>query len=398
MTALDIIFLILGFFFFLVFSYLFFLAIVSVLTKKRREKKFPPTIKFAIVIPAHNESMVIKHTLDSLKQVDYPEHLYEVFVIADNCEDNTVEIAKQIGVTCCERKDTSNRGKGYALKWAFEHLLKEGDHGAYIIIDADTLMDKAFLKTVNQKIMEGARAIQGYYDVLHPERSPMGSLSYLGFVLSRNLRYKGRTRLGWTTNLLGNGMCFTREVIERFGWCATSIVEDIEYEMILQLNGIRVAFEPDARIYAEIPDTFSRSESQRGRWDIGKFEVRNKYLLKLLKEGVKRRDLSYFDAALELLIPPFSLFVMLFLACFLLFLILDFRGLNINFYLWTFLMTGLIIYITGGLMLARTSSKVYLNLLYAPYFLLWRLWVIIAGMWNKNHRVWVKTERKRYLK
>jgi cellulose synthase/poly-beta-1,6-N-acetylglucosamine synthase-like glycosyltransferase len=391
---LDIVFFISGSVFLLLILYLFFLAVVSLLPERRKNKRFPPTIKFAIVIPAHNESLVIKRTLESLKKLDYPEHLYEIFVIADNCDDNSVEVVRKSGITCWERIDHIHLGKGYALKWAFERLLKEGNHEAYVVIDADTLIDCKFLKAMNQRICEGAKAIQGYYDVLHPERSPMGGLSYLGFVLSRNLRYRGRTRLGWTTNLLGNGMCFTRDIVQRFGWSATSIVEDIEYEMFLHLNGIRVVFAPEARIYVEIPDTFNKSKVQRGRWDVGKFEVRNKYLPKLIQEGIRKRDLSYFDSALELLIPPFSLFVISAIVGFLLFILLDFRGLNLNFYIWTSVISGLSIYIIGGLMLARAGLRIYISLIYAPYFLLWRFWIVIQEIWNKNHKFWVKTERE----
>ena len=157
---------------------------------------------------------------------------------------------------------------------------------------------------------------------------------------------------------------------------------------------MRVVFAPEARIYAEIPDTFNESKIQRGRWDVGKFEVRNRYLPKLIREGIRKRDLSYFDAALELLIPPFSLFVIMVLICFSLFLILNFQGLTLNFYVWASIVTGLGIYIMSGLMLAHTGLKVYINLLYAPYFLLWRVWVILQEAWNRNHRVWVKSERK----
>jgi cellulose synthase/poly-beta-1,6-N-acetylglucosamine synthase-like glycosyltransferase len=393
-TVLDIIFLILGLLFLSVLFYLSFLALVSIWPEKQRSQEFSPTIKFAIVIPANNESRVIGQILNNLKQIDYPEDLFNIFVIADNCEDNTAEISRRTGATCWERYDPVLRGKGHVLQWAFKRLLQEGDHGAFVVVDADTLVDRNFLKAMNQRILEGAKAIQGYYDVLNPESSPMGSLSYLGFVISRNLRYKGRTKLGWTTNLLGNGMCFTREVIQRFGWCATSIVEDIEYEMILLLNDIRIVFAPEARIYAEIPDTFSKSKAQRGRWDIGKFEVRNRYLFKLIRKGLKNRDFSYFDSALELIIPPFSLFVILVLTCYFLFFVLDFHGLNLNFYLMTFLLSGLIAYTLSGLVLARASLKIYLSLVYAPYFLLWRFWILLQEIWHGKHSTWIKTVRK----
>ena len=393
MGTLDVIFLSLGFVYLLIIVYYYFLAAASLWPKKKSGKKHPATIKFAIVIPAHNEEAVIRRTLESVKSIDYPAELFDTFVVADNCDDKTAEIVRHESVTCWERRDNINRGKGHVLKFAFERLLTDGDHTAFVVIDADTLVESGFLKAMNQRICEGAKAVQGYYDVLNPESSPMASLSYMGFVLSRNLRYKGRTRLGWTSNLLGNGMCFTREVIRAVGWSATSIVEDIEYEMILHLKGIRVAFAPEAKIYAEIPTTFSGSEVQRGRWDSGKFKVRNEYLPKLIREGIRKRDLSYFDSALELLIPPFSIFTVSAIASFCFYLLMNLDGININFYIWTTVAVGLGTYIIAGLLLARTSFKVYLSLLYAPYFLLWRMKVIISELYSKKHQKWIKTER-----
>ena len=393
MGALDGLLLIPGILFLAAVGYLWFLAVVSLRPETGKRREYPPTVTFAVVIPAHNESRVIARTLESLLASDYPRDRFEVFVIADNCDDDTAAVARRSGVICWERKDSENRGKGYVLRWAFDRLLQEGGHDAFVVIDADTVADRRFLRAVNDRLCGGAQAVQGYYDVLHPERSPMGSLSYLGFMISRNLRYRGRTRLGWTTNLLGNGMAFSREVIARFGWCATSIVEDIEYEMILHLNGIRVAFAPEARIYAEIPDTFRTSRVQRGRWDVGKFEVRNQYVFQLLKSWVRTRDFSYLDSALELLIPPFSLFVALILAGTPAVLLLT--GLSgWAGPVWVTAFLGVGGYTLLGLMLARPHPRVYVNLLYAPYFILWRIWVVFRGMVSGTRHVWVKTERR----
>ena len=134
-----------------------------------------------------------------------------------------------------------------------------------------------------------------------------------------------------TTNLLGNGMCFSRDVIERFGWGGFSIVEDIEYEMFLLLCGMRVAFASDAKIYAEIPETFAESRIQRSRWDIGKFQILRRFFLKLLIKGVKEKDMAYFDALMELLIPPYALFLILTIFFFLMFMATNYNGIDIHF-------------------------------------------------------------------
>ena len=306
--------------FLLIMVYLYLLALVCLWPPKRDGAPPSPRTEFGIVVPAHNEAEVIRRTLSSLQDQDYPDRLFTVYVVADNCTDDTAALADRAGVRCLERCDGERRGKGWALQWAFETLKADGVWPeAFVVIDADTCVAPNFLRLMDEKIQGGAKVLQGYYDVLHPDRSTVASLSYFGFALNRLLRYRGRTRLGWTTNLLGNGMCFHRDVIREHGWPATTIVEDLEYGMMLLLKDVRVVFVPEAKIFAEIPESFGRSRTQRVRWDLGKFAVRNMYFPKLLKAAFKRRDFAFLDAAMELIIPPFSLFVAVVVGCFLLF-------------------------------------------------------------------------------
>jgi len=194
--------------------------------------------------------------------------------------------------------------------------------------------------------------------------------------------------------LLGNGMCFSKEVIKRFGWAATSIVEDMEYAVMLLLNGVRISFAPEAMVFAEIPETFKGSRIQRSRWDIGRFQVRNKYLGRLVMEGIRTRHLAYWDTAMELLIPPFSLFVVLCLFLFVLFLLFSsgrFEFLSLIWYINIFLLFA---YITTGLIKAKARLKTYLYLVYAPFFLVWRVQTMAWGYFAKIGKVWIKTARK----
>lgn len=397
MTSIDLLFWVLGGVFIVAIGYLYFLAILSLIPQKNRRRSQEPTTKFAIIIPAHNEVKVIKNTLESIRRLNYPKGLYETIVIADNCDDETAQVVRKHGLTCLERTDKERNGKGFALQWAFDHLKAEkkfADYGAFVIIDADTIVDTEFLKAMDSRIACGEIVIQGYYDVINPEASPMASLSYFGFVISRNLRFKGRTRMGWSNNLLGNGMCFSREVIDRFGWGATSIVEDIEYAVMLHLNGIKVSFAPEAKVFAEIPTTFKRSRIQRSRWDIGKFQIRNRYFVKLLKEAIRTRDISYLDTAMELVIPPFSLFVILVFVFFGLFIATSYKGLNALSVIWFSVIAALTVYVLTGLVMAKANWKTYRNLIHAPLFVLWRVKTVIWGYVFRVGKQWIKTERK----
>ena len=190
-------------------------------------------------------------------------------------------------------------------------------------------------------------------------------------------------------------MCFHRDIIQEYGWPATTIVEDLEYGMMLLLNDVRVIFVPEARIYAEIPESFRRSRTQRVRWDLGKFAVRNMYLPKLLKAALRKGDLAFLDAAMELIIPPFSLFISIVIGCCILFFIVSFRNFDFLFSLWLVILGFLFGYTLLGLVMAKASMKMYKNLLYAPYFLLWRVFITFSGTLKHEKRDWVKTKREK---
>jgi cellulose synthase/poly-beta-1,6-N-acetylglucosamine synthase-like glycosyltransferase len=381
-------------------AYLYLLAFLSLVPERKAASPRDPRTRFAILIPAHNEAKVIKNPLESMKSVDYPAGLYETVVIADNCVDETAQLVREHRVRCLERNDDQKRGKGFALQWAFERLKEKGEfetYDAFVIIDADTVVEPGFLRAMDTRLTGDEVAIQGYYDVLNPDASPMASLSYLGFALSRNLRYKGRTKMGWSSNLLGNGMCFSKDVVGRFGWGATSIVEDMEYAVMLRLNGVKITFAPEARVFAEIPQTFKDSRIQRSRWDIGRFQVRNKYVVRLVKQAGRNRDVSCLDMAMELLIPPFSLFLALSFTLFGLFLVVSFDGFDTLSTLWFVIAAALVVYVFIGLVTAKANWKTYRNLVYAPFFLVWRIKTVIWGYLHRIGKHWIKTERKEIL-
>lgn len=383
-----------------IMAYLWFLAVASLLPDRKYPYPTKPQTKFAILVPAHNEVDVIGETLKSIDRLNYSPALFDTIVVADNCTDETAAVARSYGTSVYERHDLGRKGKGFALQWAFNTLRAEGRFSvfdAFVIVDADTIFEEDFLRVMDARMVRGEKVVQGYYDVLKPGESPMASLSYLGFALNRNLKYVGRTKLGWSSNLLGNGMCFSTAVIKWFGWGATSIVEDMEYAVMLQLEGVRVSFAPEARVYAAIPETFKDSRTQRSRWDIGRFQVRNRYVGKLVKAALRTRDIGYLDTAMELIVPPFSLFVVLSLFLFGLFLATQGLVFDALSRLWLTSVMSLAAYIVVGLITAKADWKTYKSLLYAPFFVLWRVGTIVWGYVHRIGGEWIKTERKNIL-
>jgi 1,2-diacylglycerol 3-beta-glucosyltransferase len=375
----------------LITTYLLLLAAAALVPERRPPRGRAHGHRFAVVVPAHNEAAIIGETLKSLFAMRYPRELFDVIVVADNCTDDTAAIAGAAGARCLVRTDDEHRGKGQALDWAFRRILASGSHEAFVVIDADTLVEAGFLEAMNRRLCEGEQAIQGYYDVQHPWASPVESLSYLGFVATRLLRYRGRSNLGWSSNLLGNGMCFARGILERFGWSATSILEDVEFGMQLQLAGIRVAFAEEAVVYAEIPGTFKAAANQRGRWDLGKMQVTRRYLPRLLAAALAKGDLRCLDAALELAVPPFPILIAVMVLGFAAFFSLG--GPAWGAVAWLAVAAEMAVFTVLCLVIAKARPRVYLSLLWAPFFLAWRIVLMIRDIFEKKHRQWVKTDR-----
>ena len=109
-------------------------------------------LKFAIVIPAHNEELMILKVVESAKSLNYPKDKVEINVIADNCTDHTAEIVRSAGVRCMERVDELRRGKPYALNWFFQ-MNDVSLYDAFVIIDADTIIERNFLRSMNEKML-----------------------------------------------------------------------------------------------------------------------------------------------------------------------------------------------------------------------------------------------------
>lgn len=263
-----------------------------------------PRKRFHFIVPAHNEAAGIAETVSSLLRVDYPRELFEVVVVADNCADDTAERARQAGAVVLERNDTTLRGKGYALHYAFERLPPEVD--AVVVIDADTLVSTNILRAFAARLEAGAQAMQADYAVRNPDASWRTRLIAIAFGSFHIVRSRGRERLGLSCGLRGNGMCFSREVLQEVPHQAYSLVEDVEYGIRLGEAGHRVHYTDEAHVYGEMVSKGEAAKSQRRRWEEGRVELVQKHALRLLKKGLTSGNRVLLDLSFDLLVPPLS--------------------------------------------------------------------------------------------
>jgi 1,2-diacylglycerol 3-beta-glucosyltransferase len=260
--------------------------------------------RFRFVVPAHNESAGIGATVESLLAVDYPREMFEVVVVADNCQDDTADHARAAGASVMVRNDTEKRGKGYALDHAFSATPAEVD--AVVVIDADTLVSPNILRAFAARRELGARAIQADYAVRNPNAAWRTRLIAVAFGAFHIVRSRARERLRLSCGLRGNGMCFSTELLREVPHRAYSVVEDVEYGLRLGEAGHRVFYTDEAHVYGEMVTTAAAANTQRRRWEEGRKLLVKQNAFRLLRAGVARTDRVLLDLALDLLVPPLS--------------------------------------------------------------------------------------------
>ncbi len=260
--------------------------------------------KFALIISAHNEEMVIANMVESLKQLDYPKEYYDIFIIADNCTDNTAAIARDAGAIVYERFNEEKRGKGHALEWMFAKLYEMDEQYDYIsIFDADNLVSKNYLQAMNRQANKGYKVVQGYVDSKNPFDSWITSSYSFSFWCVNRIFQLPRYRLGLCCQLSGTGFIIAVDTLKELGWGATCLTEDMEFTMKLALNNQKVAWAHDAVIYDEKPLTLKQSWRQRKRWMQGHADVATRFFGKLIKKAVKDKDWTALDCAVYLVQP-----------------------------------------------------------------------------------------------
>ncbi len=369
--------------------YLGLLALVA-----RCQRKRPPEAKahlsIAIVVPAHDEASQIGDTVKNLLAQDYPREAFAVHVIADNCSDDTARLAKSAGARVWER--SGEPGKGQALHAFFQRLLKTEKFSpgsakekwdAVLVVDADSHLHSRALTVCNNHLQAGARALQLRYGVLNPEagwRSRMLEWSLASF---NGLRPCGKATLGLSAGIVGNGFCLARKTLEEVPYLAGSIVEDLEYHLMLLSAGIRVAFDSEAWVKAKMPTRSQGANTQRVRWERGRWQMIRQHLWPLLKRLLKG-DWTALDGLVDLL-PPVSLAVLALLLG-----LLGTPGQRL------FSILGLLTIIYHYFEAARRFGSLAALpgiAIHLPYYLLQKTWVVFSSLLRQRRLGWHRTER-----
>jgi cellulose synthase/poly-beta-1,6-N-acetylglucosamine synthase-like glycosyltransferase len=352
----------------------------------RQPHREPASGRIAVLVPAHNESMGIHRTLMNLLAEVKTDGNSEVIVVADNCSDETAALAAAAGVRVLVRDDLSRRGKGFALDFAFRTLLVE-DFKYFLVIDADSEVDNGFLKILRRHFSCGVMAVQARYTVLNTDETVRTRLMAVALCAFNVLRPRGRAAMGWSCGLLGNGFALRREVIENIPYTAGSVVEDLEYHLVLIWHGVRVAFADGAVVRGEMPSSGAGVKIQRTRWEGGRVRMLMEHASGLMRDFLQGRG-NALEPLLGLLLLPLSYHVLLLCVLWMMPLV------------WAPVLAGVglmivLAHVAAAFWVGNLSARHLTALLFVPLYLIWKVLLIPATLVSSGKSApWVRTARE----
>lgn len=272
--------------------------------KKEKEHKKEQEHRFAVLVAARNEEAVIGQLIESIQGQDYPSELVDVYVVADNCDDSTAQVAREKGAFVYERFNKIHVGKGYALNYLLSAMKEDGKrdvYDGYFIFDADNLLSKNYIKEMNRTFCDGYRVITSYRNTKNFGSNWLTSGYGLWFLHEAQWLNRARMLSKTSCAVSGTGFFFSNEILERMGeWNYFLLTEDIEFTISQILQGETIGYNKNAVFYDEQPENFVQSWHQRARWVKGYQQVFAKYGRQIAKEIIKKRNFACFDMTMSI--------------------------------------------------------------------------------------------------
>ena len=299
------------------YSYQFFYIVVSFFRKPVKFRKAEQNKRYAFMIAARNEEAVIANLIRSIQKQTYPAELIDIYIVADNCTDNTAKVATEAGAVVFERFNKELVGKGYALDELFakvQDMCGDTYYDGYFIFDADNLLDKRYVAEMNKAFCAGHKIITSYRNSKNYGDNWISAGYALWFLREAKHLNNVRMILGTSCAVSGTGYLVANEIIRRNnGWKFFLLTEDIEFSIDSVLHDDKIAYCHAAKYYDEQPTKLVASWHQRMRWTKGYMQVIGKYGKRLVKGLFGVNGFSCFDMSMAIMpatiLTLFSFFV-----------------------------------------------------------------------------------------
>ncbi|MGN1399667.1 MAG: glycosyltransferase family 2 protein [Erysipelotrichaceae bacterium] len=264
--------------------------------------------RYAVLICARNEQEVIADLINSIHSQTYPDKLIDIFVMADNCDDNTAQIAKSHGAIVYQRFNKVEVGKGYALKVLMDKIARDypNKYDGYFVFDADNILEKNYIEKMNESFNQGNQIVTSYRNTKNYGVNWISAGYGLWFLRESRYLNNAREILHSSCAVSGTGFMFSQAIAQEInGWPYHCLTEDIEFSIDQIIKEKRIAFCKEAVLYDEQPVSFVQSVHQRMRWSKGYYQVLQLHGWDLLK-GMFKGNFACFDMMMNIA-PAFIL-------------------------------------------------------------------------------------------
>ena len=299
------------------YAYQIIFMIISLFKKPVKYRKAPQDKRYAFMICARNEEVVISNLVDSIRDQSYPAELIDIYVCADNCTDNTAMQARNAGAVVFERFNKKKIGKGYAMDFLFQRvheMCSDSYYDGYFIFDADNLLDKRYVAEMNKAFQAGNEVVTSYRNSKNYDDNWISAGYGLWFLREAKHLNNVRAMLGANCVVTGTGFLVSSSIIREYGgWKFYLLTEDIEFTINNVINNKKVGYCNAAKFYDEQPTRFSDSWKQRSRWARGYLQVFKKYRKELIKGFFGTNGFACFDMTMSIMpaiiLSTFSVFI-----------------------------------------------------------------------------------------
>jgi cellulose synthase/poly-beta-1,6-N-acetylglucosamine synthase-like glycosyltransferase len=342
-------------------------------------------IRLAVIVPAHNEEVLIASCVESLL-ISAAGTETRIIVVAHNCSDRTTDSAAKAGAEVVTYSDAQARGKGSALAFGFEYAASQG-MDATLVVDADSTVSSNLIGLVREALANGAEAVQCRYEMESSSKRAATRLTALGFRGFNVVRPIGRSRLGLSAGIVGNGFAIRQAVLTENPYNSLSVVEDLEYHIRLVLCGKKVQFLHDTKVWSGMPPSKQGDAIQRSRWEGGRANAAVTWLGPLLQQLMRGR-LSMVEPLLDLISLPIGYVAFLLLLA----LCLPLEWLRVYSMI---AVTVLGCHVLAAAWVGNDFAGDLRILARAPGYILWKLSLLPSILRSsRTNAAWVRTERQ----